>query len=193
LAQGDYQAAQSFFEQSLALKRAVGDKIGIAMSLNSLGIVAYAQGNYTKARTLQEESLALSRELNNKSNMAYVLLGLGLVDLAENNSLAREHILQSLRLRQEMGEQVQQTSSLIGVAGLAWQEGDAQFAVGVLGAADSTLKRLKAVMEPEVLHYYTQMLSAVREQLGAEAFNVAWSQGAQMSLDQVVDQILQSI
>lgn len=77
----------------------------------------------------------------------YTLLCLGLVDLAERNSEARKHILESLRLRQETGEQGPQTFSLIGVAGLALHEGKPQFAAQLLGAVESALKAFNAVVD----------------------------------------------
>src|SRR5438045_2261738 len=61
--QGDYTAARPLYEQSLAIRRELGDKGDIAGSLNNLGIVAYAQGDYASARPLYGESLAIRREL----------------------------------------------------------------------------------------------------------------------------------
>ncbi len=64
LYQGDYAAAQALHEESLSLRREMGDKQGIATSflnlgmgakagisssLGNLGLVAWAQGNMTAA------------------------------------------------------------------------------------------------------------------------------------------------
>ena len=43
--QGNYAAARSLQEESLAISRELGDKRGIAGSLNSLGNVAKNQGD----------------------------------------------------------------------------------------------------------------------------------------------------
>jgi predicted ATPase/DNA-binding XRE family transcriptional regulator len=56
--QGDYQAAEALYQASLALRRASGDKRGVALSLNSLGILADDVGEYDRALTLQQESLS---------------------------------------------------------------------------------------------------------------------------------------
>jgi tetratricopeptide (TPR) repeat protein len=190
--QGDNAAARALYEESLALFREIGDKYGIASSLNNLGGVALAaQGDSTAARALQEESLALSKELGNKATMAYALLGLGLVDIAENKPEAREHILASLRLRVEMGEQQTQTSSLVGMAGLALQEGNPQFAAQVLGAVESALKALDAAVGFDVKLLYAQTLAAVKEQLGAAAFQSAWEEGSAWSLEEAVKRALE--
>jgi len=128
----------------------------------------------------------LCNEMEDKSTMAYALLGLGLVDLAEGKPEARENILGSRRLRQGTGEQLQQTSSLIGVAGLVLQEGDAGFAAQLLGAVGSALKALNAVVEPELGTFHAKSLTAARDVLGEAAFQSVWEQGSQWSLEEAV-------
>jgi len=189
LAQGDYNAARRLFEESLALNREVGDKWGIALQTNNLGIETLIQGDYAGARSLYEESLAICKEMDDKSTMAYSLLGLGLVDLAEGKQDAREHILGSLRLRVETGERPAQTSSLIGAAGLALQEGEPQFAAQLLGAVESAIKTLKAAVEPEVKFFHESTLAKVKQALGDAAFRSVWEEGSQWSLEEAVKKV----
>jgi class 3 adenylate cyclase/tetratricopeptide (TPR) repeat protein len=186
IAQVDYAKAQTLLKEDLALNREMGDKGGVAIDLNNLGSIALIQGDYTVARAMYEESLALCNETNVKTDTAYSLLGLGLVDLAENHPEAREHIIRSLRLRQEIGEHSLQTSSLIGVAGLTLREGNPQFAAQLLGAVESALKALGAPIESELKNFHAQTLADVREQLGEAAFQSAWEEGSQWSLEEVV-------
>ena len=191
-AQGDYTTARALQEESLSLRREIGEKSGIAQSLRNLGLLAaHTQGDYAAARACFEEGLALCKEMDEKTQIASTLLGLGLVDLAENRPEARENILHSLRLRQEMGERLQQTSSLVGVALLALRERDPGFAAQLLGAIESALKALGAVMEPEVRPIYTQTLAAAREQLGEAEFQSAWAEGSKWSLEEAVQRALE--
>ena len=69
----DYTAARALSEESLAIWRELGDKAGIATSLNNLGWVAYHQGDYAAAHALHQESLALRRALGDKRGIAYAL------------------------------------------------------------------------------------------------------------------------
>ncbi len=190
LAQGDFTAGQALYEESLRLGRDIGHKWDIVYALTNLGSAAYVQGEYVTARALYEECLALCTEMDEKQARAYALLGLGLVDLAVNKPEAREHILHSLRLRRESGEQLYQTSSLIGVAGLEFHEGDAIFAAQLLGAIESALKVLNAVMEEELIPFHRHTLAAIREQLGEAAFQSAWEEGAAWSLEEAVQRVL---
>lgn len=188
--QGDYPAARAVYEESLRLRRKLDDKDGIAVSLNNLGITVYGQGDYATARALFEESLRLCQEMNVKRAKAYALFGLGLVNFALGNAEAREHLLHSLRLRQEIGEQPEQVSNLIGMAVLVLQAGHPQFAAQLLGAATSALKVLNAVMEPFIKPFHAQTLAAVREQLSEAAFQSAWEEGSQWSLGEAVKRAL---
>jgi predicted ATPase len=190
MAQGDYTAARAFNEESLILCKEMGDKSSIAIALTNLGTVAFLQDDYHAARAFQEECLALCQEMDEKTFMAYALLGLGLIELAENEPKAGKHIFHSLRLRQETGEQYQQISSLVGIAGLALYEGDVARAAQLLGAVASALETLNVVMEPEMKHMYMQTLAAVKAQLGEAAFQFAWEGGSRWSLEEAVERAL---
>ena len=192
LAQGDTRAARVLFEESLVLNRKIEDTFGIAKSLNDLGNVVLARGDTIAAHAMNEESSMLCKEMGEKSLMAYVLLSSGLVALAESDNLgAREYILHSLRLRQEMGERLQQTSSLIGVAKLTLQEGNPRGAAQLLGATQAALKTLNVVVAPEMKFCHTQTLAEVKEVLGEAAFQSAWEEGSQWSLEEAVKRALE--
>ncbi|PWB77273.1 MAG: hypothetical protein C3F07_02400 [Anaerolineales bacterium] len=188
--QGDYAAARASFEENLALRREMGDKWGAAAYTFNIGMVAQAQSDNATARALYEECLVLCEEMDEKHILAYALLCLGIVNLAEHKSEAREHILGSLRLRNESGEQLQQASSLIGMAGLVLHEGNLHFAAQLLGAVESALKYLNAAIEAEVKFFHAQTLAKVKEALGEDAFQSAWEEGSQWSLEEAVKKVL---
>ncbi len=77
--QGDSGHAVAHFQESLAIRRELDDKAGIAASLNNLGLVAEEQGDDARAVALYEESLALRRELGDTRGVAATLNNLGLV------------------------------------------------------------------------------------------------------------------
>jgi predicted ATPase/DNA-binding SARP family transcriptional activator len=64
-AQGDYARAETLFEESLALRRELGDRQGVAEAINGLASVARDRGEYARARALFEVNLAVCRELEN--------------------------------------------------------------------------------------------------------------------------------
>lgn len=192
LGDGEYTTARTLMEESLAIVRELDYKIGIGFSLWGLGSVMLAENDSEKATALYLESLTIAKETNNKPLMACALLGLGLVDISASQNLpeTRQHILRSLRLRWEMGERVNQTSSLVGVAGLALQAGDSAQAAQWLGTIDAALKALKVVLDIEVMPFHAKTLTAVRAQLSEADFQSAWEVGNKWSLDDAVKRAL---
>jgi hypothetical protein len=69
-------------------------------------------------------------------------------------------------------------------------EGNATFAAQMLGAVESVLKALNAVMEEELNIFHARTLAAIREQLGEAAFQSAWEEGANWSLEEAVKRAL---
>jgi hypothetical protein len=63
-------------EESLVLRRELGDKRGTAWTLNSLGRFAHLQADYGRATALYRESLRLRLEFGEKSGIAECLEGL---------------------------------------------------------------------------------------------------------------------
>ena len=93
------------FEESLAIRRELGDKGGIAAALNDLGWVAWHRNDYTAARALSEESLAIWRELGDKEGIATSLNNLGLVAYFQGEYAAAHALYQeSLALRRALGD-----------------------------------------------------------------------------------------
>jgi adenylate cyclase len=188
---GDFAAAQAFYEESLALFREMGDKANIALNIINQGLVANALGNYILARERFAEAFELGKEIDDKGHMANAQCGLGLVNVAEHKLEARENFVSSLRLSQEMGMKLRQTSNLIGMAGLALQEGNPEFAAQLLGAVESAAKALNAEMEPELKPFHAHTLAAIHEQLGDVAFQSAREKGAMWSLEEAVNRALE--
>ncbi len=122
---GDCTGAQSFHQESLDIARELGDKCGIAGSLNNLGIVARDQGDYAAARSFGEESLTIRRELGDKHGIASSLCNLGNVasdqgDYAEARSLFEE----SLAISRELGHKHGISGSLNKLGTVAVHLGD---------------------------------------------------------------------
>jgi len=73
---GDYHVADTLHMESLEIKRSMGDKPGIIMSLNNLGVVALEKKDFDAARVRFNESLALAQEIGDNHMIVYDLVGL---------------------------------------------------------------------------------------------------------------------
>ena len=93
--QGDYPSADALIDESRRIALALGDKRGIAVSLNARAVHARDRGDIPAARALFEETLALWRELGDLLAVARSLSNLASVvrlqgDYARARSLCAE-------------------------------------------------------------------------------------------------------
>jgi predicted ATPase/DNA-binding CsgD family transcriptional regulator len=102
--QSDYSRTEMLCNQSLALCRELGDRIGIATSLYWLGNIAWVRDNLTEARSLLEESLTLFRLVDYKGFIAWPLFTLALLHYSQGKySQASSLFEESLALYREVG------------------------------------------------------------------------------------------
>jgi predicted ATPase/DNA-binding SARP family transcriptional activator len=81
---GDWQASRQLHEQCLAIRRSLGDRLGIADSARYIAILAIRTGEVGTARQLHEERLVIERELDNVAHVAEALCDLGEIALIED-------------------------------------------------------------------------------------------------------------
>ncbi|MEO8134062.1 MAG: tetratricopeptide repeat protein [Betaproteobacteria bacterium] len=123
--QGDYPAARVLYDESLAIRRQLGDRVGTATSLGNLANLAAAQGDYSSARALHEESLAIRSVLGDRSGIAMSLTNLGLIALEQADyPAARAWCEESLAMRRELGDRWGIAVSLNNLGLVALDQGD---------------------------------------------------------------------
>ena len=124
LFQGHHQKGSPFLEQSLALYRALGDKVGQAKVMNWLS-ESHSDPAYSK--TLVLEALELNRDLGNLAGTAECLKQLALRAIFEEDlSSPGSWLEESRNLYHELGDRANE-ALLVEVAGtLAYWQGDYQ-------------------------------------------------------------------
>jgi len=131
--QGEYERATALYQESLALLRELGDKQGIAHTLNNLGLVAWHQGNYSEAIAAYEESLALKRQLGDKRGIASSLGNLAIVTWYQGDyERARALYTESLALFRELEDKKNIAISLRNLGALAREQGEYEQAAALL-------------------------------------------------------------
>jgi predicted ATPase/class 3 adenylate cyclase len=131
--QGDYIAACAWHEESLLIRRELGDQRGIAVSLGNLGNIALEQGEHAVARMHYEESLALMRELGENWLIATMLHNLGHMAREQRDyAVARMRYEESLALMRELGDKRSLARSLHDLGHLALEQGEENRAAALL-------------------------------------------------------------
>jgi predicted ATPase/uncharacterized protein HemY len=119
---GDFEQAQTYYEEALAERRATGDKRGMASALNNLAIAAHSRGDYARVVALHQESLALKRELGDQWGIASTLGNLAIATHDQGDyTRARALHEESLEIRRSLGDRLGIALALgnLGVVALA--------------------------------------------------------------------------
>lgn len=131
--QGDYLAAHEHYEESLALRRQMGDEQGVAALLNNLGNLALDQGQYAQARAYLEESVEIKRRLGHQVGIATSLANLGVVAYEQgDHEAARAFLEKSVLIKRSLGDNSSVAIPLGTLGAIAVEQGDLQAAEGLL-------------------------------------------------------------
>jgi predicted ATPase/serine/threonine protein kinase len=137
--QGDCRTAEALIGESQNIARRLGDKTGVAVSLNALGVVAGDEGNVEAARDLFAESLAMWREVGDQKAVARALSNLAsVIKLLGDYDRALALHSECLSIFRELGDQT----------GVAWSlnyQGDLQRDRGDSTAAQSLYEQGLAI------------------------------------------------
>jgi len=188
---GDAAAAHPLLEEGVALARTVGDKIVLSEGLRELGSLYYAEGDLTAAASLTEEALEDGRAAGSIVHMFLALFQLVIVSCLQNDQTrAKGYCLQLWTFGKETGSPFAIAFALWTFGLAASFGGEPGKGVRLLAATDTMLRQrgmelTSAEGEPSV-KVIKQALEKAQTQLGPAAFQAAWAEGQQMTLEQAL-------
>jgi len=90
---GDWDKAETYFQEALSLSEGRNSKSDIANSLGCLGDIERNRGNWDAAEHLYQKSLQLREELGDRAGLAEIWGGLGETELGRGNLDKAESLL----------------------------------------------------------------------------------------------------
>jgi predicted ATPase/class 3 adenylate cyclase len=139
----DLEAAAMHYKASLELSEQQRDRLGIAIALNGLLIVAVNRYDYTEARELGERALRLRRELGDERGVAVALSGLAMVAREEGDLERAANMYEaSLALWRRRDEPIWLAATLQALGITRRMTGDQQAARTLLGESQALQERL---------------------------------------------------
>ncbi len=181
-ARGDHRRARALLEEVQVRARP-----GISVpGLQWMGELAADEGDLGGARALFEEALERSDE-RNKLATARALHGLG--QLARADGDARRAAMlhdEALGLRWEVSAAPDVAASLEALGGLAAEPGRCEHAARLLGAAQALRDRGGYARAPWESARHAAAVALIRDELGDETSEAAFSHGRELSIDQAV-------
>ena len=103
------------------------------------------------------------------------------------------NLVESVKLREKLGNRRLIASNLAGLAAAAFYDGIPLGAARLAGAAEALLASIHARMEADVRPVYGRTLAEARAALGEEAFNAAWNAGRNMRPDEAIEYALKTV
>jgi predicted ATPase/DNA-binding SARP family transcriptional activator len=104
--QGDFAAARTAFEESLALARSAGAEDAVASALTNVGNIDLFEREFEAAQAKFEESVRLWRKLGDRRSLAVTLENLGCIAVAQDRLHEADNLLaESEALAREAGSE----------------------------------------------------------------------------------------
>src|SRR5262245_57756015 len=123
--QGRYPQALAVYQLARDLAEKIGDRQGIADSLNNAGLVYRRQSNYGSAIEYFRRSLQIYEAMESKDGVARSLNNIGLIyALQSDYGPALDYFQKSLVIKQELGDKALIASTLTSIGAIHFSQGD---------------------------------------------------------------------
>jgi predicted ATPase/class 3 adenylate cyclase len=174
-------------EEALERLRRAGDRHRTAIALISMGEVARALGNKVEARSRYEQAMVLLQEMGNTYWPGLLMQNLAHFSLHDGDwRKAAELLARTLELGLEFNYPMAVNLYVAAMGGVAVVRGKPEEGARLFGAVDALLKSLGASFEPTDQAELEHHQRTAREQLGQDAFEAAWKEGAAWSREQAI-------
>ncbi len=114
---GNYVEALNFFAKALAIRQEIKDKLGIASSLNNMGLISWKKGLYVKALDFYFKALPIAEEMKRKPLMASLYNNIGIIYKAQDDlEKGLDYYKKALKIREELNDKQSIAASLDNIA-----------------------------------------------------------------------------
>jgi predicted ATPase/class 3 adenylate cyclase len=186
----DVERSKVYYEESLELRRRIGDRSRIALALHNLGGIAIDEQDYTRAAELFAETAEIAAGIGDKRQLGSAHGGLaGLACRRESWGEAAEHAREELRLGRELGMKLHMLDAILCLAAIAAAREDPVRAARLAAAAKHHLE-LVAPGSNRADELFQAKIEGARATCGPEAWARAWAEGQGMSLDEAAEYAL---
>jgi predicted ATPase/class 3 adenylate cyclase len=171
-------------EEGLAILRSHGDLTGMSGAINLLTVIALELGDLGVARSYLEEGAELDRRLGSPSGISTGLVNLGLLTIKLGDlEAARRHLVEALRISRQLGQRLGLAYILLGFGLVASTRGEHGMAATLHGAADAAVENLGHQFEPLEAGMRRHDHARLRDHLGGNDFDAAYTKGRRLPLD----------
>jgi len=179
---GDFDGALLGASESLEQLRSQDEPYWTTVALLSVGFMETSVGHYDEALGHLREAHGLAEQLDSAWLSAISLMWLGTLALMRNRlDDGRAALDQALEVSLATHSTNAVALCLVGFARSALMEADAERAALLTGAAEGLRQRIGRRVWPPLRRVEAELSAQVREALGAERFDKAYSAGARLN------------
>jgi non-specific serine/threonine protein kinase len=191
---GEHVLARAHLDAALAAARRIEDRWVTAFALHFLAQSATNTGDIALASSLLQECVGILEHLGgNKGGTAFSLLHLGRLARQHGDlPLARNRVLDALRLFAELEDRRGIAYALVGLAGVSLAAGDSGAAAYLFGASETLRAAGGPFLEVALRAEVDRDLAAAHAALGDDEFSAVWTAGRSAPLDQTIAVALES-
>jgi predicted ATPase len=190
-ASGANTEAEQYYQAVVELARKHNNQRNLSEGLCNLALSHVRLKRFAEAEEALRESIELAHQLNNRVVLGGAFYGAGLLALTQGDpQQARERLIDSLLIRQELGDRDGIARVLEAMASAKQLLGDNESAAKLWGAAQALREIIKTPLPQGYLSGYEQSIAAVRAALGNDAFAAAWAAGNVLTLEAVVNEAI---
>jgi tetratricopeptide (TPR) repeat protein len=122
---GSLEDALALYQQSLAIRQEIGDRVGEGVTLNNISQIYDTRGDYGTALKHLEQSLVISQDIGDREGEAVTLSNIGALHHAKGDyGTALKHLKQSLVINQEIGDRKGEGATLNNISQIYDAQGD---------------------------------------------------------------------
>jgi predicted ATPase/DNA-binding XRE family transcriptional regulator len=186
--QGDLDDAEAVLTRALGLARTNDDRWNIANALRGLAHTAMARKDLDTAERFVIESIAAARTTGERWTLALGITIHAMISMLRNNhGLAETLLRECTTLAIDLHDPFTTAYSLTGLAVIAGRRGDAERMALLAGAADALREGTAIDIAASVWrHLFDNEFGAIREGMGQNAFDHAYSRGRFMAPGELI-------
>jgi predicted ATPase/DNA-binding XRE family transcriptional regulator len=186
---GQAAKARPYLEEGVALARRIGDKAVLSEGLRELGSLYYTGGDLMVAVSLTEEALANARAIGSLLTVFLALMQLVIISCLQNDPVKAQGYCRELwALGKDTGSPFAAAFALLTFGLAASVSGKLQPGVRLLAATQVLLARfgINPGEGDATTMVMRQVLEKAQAQLGHAAFEAAWAEGQQMTMEEAL-------
>jgi hypothetical protein len=184
----DLNLSQQYVEESYRMAKDAGLRSQEAQAAEILGLIAIERNDYEAARLHLKESANIYQEIGStfnvtleKSNLAHLERRL------ENYSVALDYYRETILAFRGIGQVGAVAHQLECFGFIAHAQDESERAVQLFAAAEALREKANTPMTPDEQTYFDEQLNALREIIDSTKFDLAWSKGHALTMDQAIE------